>query len=447
MTIEKYLDLFKSRTKKSQELWVEAKKYLPGGVAGSAAYLAPNPVYMDKAAGAKFVDVDGNEYIDLLLGGFPNILGHSALPIVEAVKKQLGRGTCPILFQETGIKLAKKIIKHMPHIERMRFTNTGSEATMFAIRAARSWTKKDKLAKIEGGYNGQHDYVLMSGISGRTAGDGNKPTPVADCAGIPQFITDNTIILPFNDVDATVSIIKEHADELAAVIIEPLQGFGMGDVLADQEYIEALRKVTKENNVVLIYDEVVTAYRIGGMGGAVKYFGVAPDLACFGKPIGGGFPIGAFGGRKDIMEKTCDPTADPEYKIFQSGTFTGNPISMTAGLACLTELETKDYSYIDNLAEKVRVGLRKIAAEQGIEMQITGISSMFFPHFNSEPIRNNRDKLKSDVAKNREFCFGMIVNDVYLPPMHPAAICFAHTEKDVDKILNVAEKVLKEMKP
>jgi glutamate-1-semialdehyde 2,1-aminomutase len=350
-----------------------------------------------------------------------------------------------MLFHEIGIELAKKIVKHMPHLEMIRFCNTGSEATKIALRAARAWTKKEKLAKIEGGYNGGYDYVLISGTSGHTAGPADRPIPAADCAGIPQFILDNTIILPFNSIEAAVSIIKEHADELAAVLIEPVGGFGMGDIFADKEYLEALRKVTRENNIVLIYDEVVTAFRIGGMGGAVKYYGIAPDLACLGKPIGGGFPIGAFGGRRDIMEQTCNPEADPEYKIFQSGTFTGNPVSMTAGLALLTELETKDYSYIDNLAEKIRVGLQKIAVEQGIELQVTGGASLFFAHFNSQPIRNNRDKVKDDVAKGREFGLGMIVNDVYWGPNRPAATCFAHTERDVDHILSVAEKVLKEM--
>ena len=162
--------------------------------------------------------------------------------------------------------------------------------------------------------------------------------------------------------------------------------------------------------------------------------------------IGGGFPIGAFGGRRDIMEKVCNPTGDPEYKIFQSGTFTGNAMAMTAGLACLTELETKNYSYIDNLAEKIRSGLRELGAEQGFEMQITGLESMFYVHFNDRPVRNMRDKLKDDAAKNREFSLGMIGNGVYLPPVHPGATCFAHTEKDADKILSVAEEVLKEMK-
>jgi len=446
MALQKFLDLFESKTKKSRAIWEEARKILPGGVSGSAAYLSPYPVYIDKAEGGKLVDVDGNEYIDLLLGGFPNILGHSPKAIVEVVKMQLERGTNHILFQETGVKLAKKMQQFMPHLEMMRFCNTGSEAIMFALRVARSWTKKVKIAKPEGGYSGQNDYVLVSSISGKTAGPPDRPISVAECAGIPKFIVDNTIIIPWNDINATISILREHADELAAVILEPMQGFGMGDILAEKEYLKAIREVTEEKNILLIYDEIVTGFRLGGLGGAVKYYGVVPDLACYGKPIGGGFPVGAFGGRRNIMERTCSPQADPEFKIFQSGTFTGNPISMVAGLRCLIELETKDYSYIDNLAEKLRGGLLAIAAEQGFEIQVSGVGSMFYIHFNSKPIRNMRDKLRDDVNKNREFSIGMIANEVYLQPLHPGATCFAHTEEDVDQILVVAKKVLKEMR-
>jgi len=450
MAVEKYLELFEKRTTKSRQHWEEAKRYLAGGVSGGAGFLRPHPVYIADAKGSKFVDIDGNEYIDLLLGGFPNILGHSPSVITEAVKKQLDHGTAVGISTELQIKLAKKINKYMPHIELVRFVNTGSEANLFACRVARSWTGKDKIAKFEGGYNGQYDEQLISGISGRTLGSADRPEPVADCAGIPKFVLDNAIILPYNNPDATVSIIKEHANELAAVLIEPVAGFGMGGIPVEKEFMKALRKITEGNNVLLIFDEVVTAFRVGGLGGAVKYYGVKPDLASFGKPVGGGMSIGAYGGRRDIMEKCVSPTVDPlqdaEYKIFQSGTFTGNPITMTAGLACLTELAGKDYSYIDNLAEKVRVGLRRIAAEQGFAVQITGMASMFCVHFTSYPISDQRTHNKADKAKNYEFSLGMIVNGVWLAPMHTAAICFAHTAKEIDYILNVAESVLKEMK-
>lgn len=448
--LEKFLELFEKRTTKSRKHWEEAKRYLAGGVSGSAGFLRPHPVYIADAKGSKLVDIDGNEYIDLLLSGFPNILGHSPLVITEAVKKQVDHGAAVGLSTELQMKLAKKINKYMPHIELVRFVNTGSEANLFACRVARSWTGRDKIAKFEGGYNGQYDEQLISGISQRIAGSADRPEPIADCAGIPKFVLDNAIILPYNNTDATVSIIKEHANELAVVLIEPMAGSGMGDVPAEKEFMEALRKVTEENNILLIFDEVVTGFRVGGLGGAAKHYGVKPDLAAFGKPIGGGMPIGAYGGRRDIMEKCVSPTVDPledaEYKIFQSGTFTGNPITMTAGLACLTELETKDYSYIDNLAEKVRVGLRKIAAEQGLDVQITGMASTFCVHFSPYPISDLRTRKKEDMAKNYEFGLGMIVNGVWLGPGHAGAMCFAHTEEEIDYILNVAESVLKEMK-
>ena len=333
MLLQNYVNSILLKTKKSNTLREEAKKVLPGGVAGNAGLLLNRPIYIDKAIGGKLIDVDGNEYIDILLGGTPTILGHSPKEIIDPVKAQIAKGTSFMLFHETGIKLAKKMQKHLPHLELIRFANSGTEATMFAIRVARAWTKKNKIAKPEGGYHGQHDYVLMSGASGMHAGSGEKPEAVADCAGIPKFIQKNTVIFPWNDVDATISLLKENANELAAVILEPVQGFGSGVVPAEKGYLEAIREITEKNNILLIYDEIITGFRLAGMGGAVKYFGVKPDLACYGKSIAGGFPIGAFGGRKDIMEETIGPEAVPEYKVFHSGTFTGNAVSMAAGLA------------------------------------------------------------------------------------------------------------------
>ena len=445
MSFQNTLNQFESRTQHSQILWNKAKEILPGGVAGSAGYLAPQPIYLEKAQGGKLYDVDGNEYIDLLLGGFLNILGHSSEIVTDAVKKQLDQGTSYMLFHETGIKLVQKMQKYLPHLEMIRFANSGTEATMFAIRVARSWTQKEKIAKPEGGYNGQHDYVLMSGTS-KIAGSNDRPVAASESAGIPEFIGENTVVFPWNDIDATVSIIEENADDLAAVIIEPFPGFGIGAVSPEKGYLDAIREVTARNNIVLIYDEIAIGFRIGGMGGGAKHYGVAPDLACYGKVIGGGFPIGAFGGRRDIMEKTLDPAASPEYKVFQSGTFTGNALSMAAGLACLTELEKKDYSYIDSLAEKIRTELPKIAAEKGFQIQVTGDGSIFYPHFNDHPVRNMRDKLSDDMEKNRSFCLGLIVNGIYLPPHHAGATCFAHSEDDIDRILEVSEKVLKGMR-
>ena len=444
--IKEFVGEFGLRTKKSGEIWQEAKSHLPGGVGGSAAYFSPHPVYIDRAVGQKLYDVDGNEYIDLLLGGFPLILGHSSEPIIDAVSRQLKRGTSYMLFQETGISLAKKMKEHMPHIEMVRFCNSGSEATMFAIRAARAWTGRDKIAKPEGGYNGQHDDVLVSGVSGRNKGSAVRPEGIADCAGIPRCVVENTVVLPWNDREASLAMIEENAKELAAVILEPVQGFGMGIIPADKEYLKAIREVTERNRIVLIYDEIVTGFRVSGLGGAVRHYGIPPDIGCYGKIMGGGFPIGAFGGRKDIMEKTVDPAADPNYKIFQSGTFTGNAVSMTAGLACLEELETKEYSYLDGLVTKLADGLEKTSAEQGIDLKVTRINSMFYPHFNNKTISSMRDKLQDNAERCRTFCLGLVSNGVWLPPNHSGSVSFAHTEEDIDRVLSISKQVLRTMR-
>lgn len=451
MALQELLELFEKRTAKSRAHWEEAKGYLAGGVAGSASYLKPHPIYITEARGSKITDIDGNEYVDLLLGGFSNILGHAPKVVKEAVKKQIEYGCNPIVCTKLQLELAKKIIKHMPHMELMRFVNTGSEGNDSAFKVARAWTGKDKIAKFEGGYNGQHTDQIISGISGKLAGTANNPLPVADFAGVPKFIVDNTVVLPYNDIENTVAVIKKNANELAGVIIEPMAGFGIGEIPARKEFLEALREVTRENNILLIYDEIVTGFRIGGMGGAAKYYGITPDIDVIGKPIGGGLPIGAYGGRRDIMERCVVPATDPsdpdmKYKVFQSGTFSGNPLAMAAGIATLTELETKDYSYIDNLGQKVRDELPQIAAKYGFELQVTGMASMFHVHFSPTPIISQRTRDKEDKVKNYEFSMGMIVNGVWLPPNHPAVICFAHTEKEVDYILSSAESVLKQMK-
>jgi glutamate-1-semialdehyde 2,1-aminomutase len=444
MFLQDYVDQYVARTQKSEAVWNDAKTMLPGGVAGGAGFLAPRPMYVERAQGGRFYDLDGNAYIDLLLGGGPHILGHSPECVVAAVRHQLERGTSYMLFNEMGLEVAKLIRKHQPHVEMLRFANTGSEATMFALRVARSFTKREKIAKPEGGYHGQHDTVLVSGTHS-TAGPERRPEGSPESAGMPSDVPGRTVIFPWNDADATVAIVEEHAAELAAVILEPMPGFGMGALSPAPGYLQAIRDVTRRHGILLIYDEVLVGFRVGGLGGAARHYGVVPDLCCYGKVMGGGFPVGAFGGRRDIMEKTLDPGASPEYKVFQSGTFTGNAITMSAGLACLRELETRDYAYVDGLAERIKKGLAAIAAERDIPLQVTGEGSIFYPHFNEGRLGNMRDKQKDNAARNRLFCMGLIANGIYMPPLHAAVTCFAHAEGDVDRILEVSEKVMREM--
>lgn len=448
MSLDEFIRQYELRTGRSREIYEEARKILPGGVAGNSSFMKPHPLYVSKAKGSKITDVDGNDYIDLLCGGGPAILGHSPEKVMDAVRQRMDFGTSISLGTELVLKLARKITKHMSSIEMLRFVNTGSEATYMAMRAARAFTKKEKIAKFEGNYHGQHDNALVSTFA--IGGEISRPESVADCAGIPRYILENVVVLPYNDIEVSASLIRQHSDELAAVIMEPLAGFGIGAVPADKEFVQELRKITEENGVLLIFDEIVTGFRLGGLRGASGFFGVKPDLTTIGKTIGGGFPIGGYGGRRDIMEQVVTPTRTPEdrvKKIFSSGTFTGNPISMAAGLALIEELEnTHDlYTHIDELGRKIREGLAKLGADVGINMQITGGGSIFHVHFADHKIRNKRDAVKADAAMQTEFSMGMIANGVFLPPHHPGFTSYAHTEAEIDEVLDVAGRVLKIM--
>jgi len=447
--LEKVEEKYRSRTAKSKEIYDEAQKHLPGGVSGNAKFLKPYPFYLKSAQGAKIVDVDGNVYIDTLMGGGVHILGHGSPQVVNAVKKQLEMGTNTLVATGPEVELAKKVKKHMPHMEMVRFLNTGSEATTMALRAARAYTKRDRITKFEGNYHGQFDYALISGVTGCTGPETN-PEAMPDCAGIPKQILDTVLVLPYNNVEVASSLIKEHAKELAAVIIEPVAMFHAGAIPAERQFMEVLREVTQEEDVIFIFDEVVTGFRLG-MGGAAEYFGVKPDISVVGKILGGGFPIGGYGGRNDIMEKVVTPTKQPsdaKEKIFHSGTFTGNPVSVIAGLATLEELEKgKVHPHINSLAVRFADGLRDLSKSLEIDTYISRISSFFHIHFTDIPPRNKRDVMKNtDLMRQRIFSMGMINNDIYLPPAHPGFFSAAHGDEEVEKMLTAAENVLKEIK-
>ncbi len=436
-----------SKTKKSKEIYEEARHYLAGGVPGGARYRRPHPLYIKEARGGKFWDVDGNEYIDILLGAGPAILGHSHPSVMEAVKQQLDRGTNMQVTGEFAIELAKKITQHMPGMELIRFVNSGSEAVQLVLRAARAYTGREKYAKFEGGYNGQMDNALFSGNV--YAGPEDMPEPVPGCAGLPKSVQGDIIILPWNNAEATVSLIRKHAKELAAVIIEPIGGIFLGGMPPEKSFVEALREVTEKEGIILIFDEVITGFRFGLSGGC-SVSGVIPDMRTMGKIIGGGLPVGAYGGRKEIMEKVVTPAETKEtapQKIFSSGTYSGNPVSMAGGVAMIKELEKPGfYERIDGSGERIRSGLVKLASDIGLAIQVGGIRSLFSVHFSNHPLRNIRDILSSDRETAATFYTGLVANGVYIPEHHVAFTCGAHTNADIDKILEVAEKVFSEIK-
>jgi glutamate-1-semialdehyde 2,1-aminomutase len=440
-----------SRTKKSKEMFEEAKQHLAGGVAGNVQYWEPHPLYMKKAEGCKIWDLDWNEYIDIMCSGGPTILGHSPAPVLEAVKQQLDHGTVTVVTGEAAVEVAKKIKQYMPGMELVRFVNSGSEAIQMALRAARAYTGREKHAKCEGNYNGQMDNVLMSGVV--FGGPENSPETVAQGAGIPKSVLNDVVVLPWNDAEAAVSIIKKYAKELAAVLLEPVAGACLGGIPAEKSFVEALRKVCDEEGIVLVYDEVITGFRLG-LSGAYSITEVVPDLRAMAKLIGGGFPVGAYGGRRDIMERVVSRMEKPggfgpekQAKMFQSGTFSGNPISMTAGLAMMKELEKPGfYERIDGYGERMRNGLREIAAEVGIPLQVVGIGSIFGLHFCEHPIRTIRDIARSDKATGTTFYMGWLAHGVYCPPLHMAFTSGAHTDADIESILETSEMVLRELK-
>jgi len=335
----------------------------------------------------------------------------------------------------------------MPGMEMVRYVNSGSEGVHMALRAARAYTGREKYAKCEGNYNGQLDNALISGNV--FAGPEESPESVAQGNGIPKSIVKDVVVLPWNNAEAAVSVIRRHAKELAAVLLEPVAGTYMGGIPAEKSFVQAIREVCDEEGIVLIYDEVVTGFRLG-LSGAYSITGIIPDLRVLAKTIGGGFPVGAYGGRKEIMDKVVTPGRGVLFgagKMFQSGTYSGNPISMTAGLAMIKELEKPGfYERIDGYGERARSGLRKIAADVGIPVQVVGVGSLFGVHFSEHPVRNIRDIAKADKEMGEAFSMGWVANGIHCPPIHVLFTSGAHTDVDIGKILEVAEMVIREIK-
>jgi glutamate-1-semialdehyde 2,1-aminomutase len=418
---------------------------LPGGVAGNGKFLEPYPIYVSNARGAKLWDIDGHEYVDLLMGAGVHILGHSPKVVLDAVKKQMEKGIHYYMPSEIEVKLGKQVCQLMSAIDMVRFVNTGTESTQMALRTARAYRKKDKIAKFEGNFHGQHDSVLISTLS--TAGKPDNLLSSIDSAGIPKAFAQDVLILPYNDIDGTLSSIRKEAKDLGAVIVEPVSAFGLGSIPADREFLKAVREITLENDIPLIFDEVVTNFRLA-LGGATEFFEVKPDLVCLGKVLGGGFPIGGYGGREDIMEKMVTPKTglwDLKEQIFQSGCFSGNPITMTAGMAVLEELDKKKvYPRLNSLTEKLRNGISAIGQEFKDDVLVTGVASLLQIHFGIKQIRNKRDALKANKAMAKTFHLGLRAKGI-LASAHPLFLSTEHTEKDVNHILEVTEIVLKEM--
>ena len=432
------------RTRRSAELWKQASKVLPGGITASVKFFEPYPIFMKKAKGPKIYDVDGNEYVDYCLSLGPLILGHGHPHVIEAIEKQLTEGGTTMYGtpHELEIKMATELKHLVPCAEMTRFVNSGLEATLHAIRLARAYTHKVKIAKFEGHYHGAHDYVAVS-VSPPLdlAGPSNSPAPISNSAGLPRFILENTVILPFNDSTSVERIIEKNKDELAAVIVEPV---ARGFLPPDRDFLKGLRTVTQENNIVLIFDEIMTGFRLG-LGGAQEYFRVTPDMVALGKVIGGGLPIGAFAGKSEIMEHVSPVGAkSPFDRVFHSGTFNGCPTVLAAGLATIEILKKPGtYKHINWVADEVKKCMRDAFEDNEIEAKVIGRASMFQSLFTSEEVKDYRAIARADSKRRVSFDLELINNGVYVRPSRTYYTSLAHTKSDLKTTFDAVEKAAK----
>jgi glutamate-1-semialdehyde 2,1-aminomutase len=414
-----------------------AAERLPGGVLGSARFPDELAFVVKRGRGSKIWDVSGREYIDYLLGSGPMILGHAHPAVVAAVRDQLEHGTTYFMVNEPIIRLADELCRAVPCAEQVRFTSTGTEATFFALRAARAWRKREKIMKFEGGYHGSHDYALMSASPKWPKA---FPAAVPDSAGIPHVLEGEVLIAPYNDLATVEALLAVHADALAAVIVEPFQR-----LLAPQPgFLAGLRTLTARYQIPLIFDEVVTGFRFA-YGGAQEYYGVVPDLAALGKIIGGGFPLAAVCGREEIM-KAFDPRLDgtPDY-VAQVGTLNGNPVAAVAGLATLAELRKPGaYARLHGTGRALRDGLAQLVARSGLPAQVIGETTVFDLVFTDRPLTDYRGMLTADGALLKAFNAECLAHGI-VKGREKLYVSLAHSDEDVARTLDVFEAALRSL--
>ena len=417
---------------KSKQAFKEAVKLMPGGVNSPVrAFKSVNmdPIFMERGKGSKIYDVDGNEYIDYVLSWGPLIHGHSNDRVVEAIKKVTENGTsfgAPTLIEN---ELAKLVIDRVPSIEIVRMVSSGTEATMSALRLARGYTGRNKILKFEGCYHGHGDSLLIK------AGSGVATLGLPDSPGVPESIAKNTITVPYNDLESIRVAFEQFGDDIAAVIVEPVAG-NMGVVPPQQGFLEGLRSVTEEHGSLLIFDEVMTGFRVD-YGCAQGYFGVTPDLTCLGKVIGGGLPVGAYGGKAEIMERVA-----PAGDIYQAGTLSGNPLAMTAGYETLAQLTPDTYIEFVRKADRLEDGLLSLKAKYDMPLTVNRAGSMIGFFFTTEEVTNYEKAKSSNLEYFATYYREMANNGVFLPPSQFEGLFLstAHSDEDIEKTLQAAEK-------
>ncbi len=420
---------------KSEQLFAESLNHIPGGVNSPVRAfrgVGGQPFFAERAAGAHVWDVDGKDYIDYVGTWGPAILGHAHSAIVQAVQSAAERGTSFGIPSEAEVRMAQVVKECVPSVEKVRMVNSGTEACMSAIRVARGFTDRPKIIKFDGCYHGHVDSLLVK------AGSGALTCGNPDSGGVPAEFTAHTIVLPFNDRDAVEQAFAANKGQVAGIILEPVPG-NAGVYLPRDGYLEFLREITTANNSLLIFDEVMTGFRVS-LGGVQERFGITPDLSCFGKIIGGGLPVGAFGGRAEVMDVLA-----PDGSVYQAGTLSGNPLAMAAGLATLEELKTGSvHEQLETIGARLESGLNAAAERAGIPVITQRVGSMSCLFFTEQPVHNLAEAMKADRERFKKYFHGMLAEGVYLAPsaFEAAFLSAAHTEADIDSTIAAAEKVM-----
>ncbi|GAA5416253.1 glutamate-1-semialdehyde 2,1-aminomutase [Paraliobacillus ryukyuensis] len=414
----------------SIDAYKEAVDLMPGGVNSPVRAfksVGMNPIFMERGEGSKIYDIDGNTYIDYVLSWGPLILGHAHPNVVNRLKKVVSNGTSFGAPTKLENQLAKLVIERVPSIEMVRMVNSGTEATMSTLRLARGYTGRNKILKFEGNYHGHGDSLLIK------AGSGVATLGLPDSPGVPASIAEHTITVPYNDLESVRYAFEQFGDDIAAIIVEPVSG-NMGVVPPKEEFLPGLRQVTEEYGALLIFDEVMTGFRVG-YHCAQGHFNVTPDLTCLGKVIGGGLPVGAYGGKREIMEKMA-PTGD----IYQAGTLSGNPLAMTAGLETLKAMDKTAYQAINEKVDKLIAGFTKAAAENDIPLQVNRAGSMVGFFFNDQAVVNYDTANSSNVERFATYYRAMIEQGVFLPPSQFEGLFLStsHTDEDIENTIKAA---------
>lgn len=426
-------------TEKSKSLFEEAKKFIPGGVNSPVRAfksVGGNPIFVEQGSGSKFYDVDGNEFIDYIGSWGPHLFGHNPSFIKNALMNAINNGTSFGAPTEIEVQMAKLITELVPSIEMVRMVNSGTEATMSAVRAARGYTGKEKIIKFEGCYHGHGDFFLIK------AGSGALTFGVPTSPGVTKGNAADTLIADFNNIESVKKLIQANKNEIACVIIEPVVG-NMGTVRADNSFIKELREVCSNENIILIFDEVMTGFRLA-KGGAQEILGITPDLTTFGKIIGGGLPVGAYGGKKEIMEMVS-----PSGPVYQAGTLSGNPLAMSAGLAALNHIKNNPdiYSLLEEKGKYLEDGIKDGIKSINKNYQLNRVGSMMTLFFTEEPVIDYNTAVKSDTKLFAKYFHEMLNRGIYFPPAQFEAmfISTAHSKEDLDKTIEANLEALKSL--